>query len=93
MDTIDREVYEKIIELMATGIDYKEFTLKLIKNDPKLFISLYYKEGTDFLIIEKYKTSGLIPAIKLCREKIPLGLKEAKDYVEALVHDDKNKEI
>jgi ribosomal protein L7/L12 len=49
--------------------------------------------GIDFLIIEKYKTFGLIPAIKLCREKLPLGIKEAKDYVESLVHDDKNKEI
>ena len=83
--------YQKAIDLLMTGtVDYKGIAIGLAKHSPDLFVTLAGKpirsdkEILDATLIELRQGAGTVAAIKHQREKTGMGLKESKDYVDAL---------
>lgn len=83
------EAYEKAIRALQTveEHDYKRFVYEFAALCPNEFLSVINQKPTvDRKIIDVYKdTNSIISAIKECRALTNWGLKEAKDYVEALL--------
>jgi hypothetical protein len=91
----EKEAYQAAIDIIAQG-DYskKEIALTLAKDEPIKFIEIYKKLNPSYMAEppkpEWYKVARgymnseqKIPAIKEVRNGTGMGLKEAKDYVEA----------
>jgi len=80
--------YQKVIEILLTKTLDQELIVKnLAKENPKVFLKCCIFpniETLDSKICRVYEKDGVISAIKEYRTETKLGLKESKDYVQAL---------
>jgi ribosomal protein L7/L12 len=90
--TMKISYYKKAMEIIADGdIDYRVVCMRLAAENPKLFVK-YAKKRTEKDVMDEEISSMLlsgkrgviVDAVKLVREKLGIGLKEASDYVKAL---------
>ncbi len=84
--------YAEAIELLMNGnVDLRQIAINLAKNDPVLFIQMvrgpkgsrfgaWQTEVRDMI----FRGNKMVDAIKLTRARTGMGLKEAKDVVDAL---------
>jgi ribosomal protein L7/L12 len=89
-----QEAYGRVIDLIANdAIDFRAIGLSLAKARPDVFLALHdlnanpvvdQRVEMDNEIRKLYSMSQKVAAIKLCREKTGWGLKEAKDYCDAI---------
>ena len=90
------ESYKRVIDLMQAEIDWKKVVFEIAKRHPAAVLEAagqiprndgYLSLNSEVLARECRiirNNDCLIAAIKHCRAKTGLGLKEAKEYVESL---------
>lgn len=90
------EAYAQVIEMLANeSVDYKIIAVGLAKVAPDLFLALRSSKADlsdesladrkmDQQILEWYRGGQKVTGIKFCRDRTGWGLKEAKDYCDAL---------
>lgn len=93
------EAYCRVIDLIDAGtIDHRAISMALAKANPVAFLAIHDHVGghykTDKQLLDEELLaimnspmatgSSKVVAIKRCRELAGIGLKEAKDYVDAL---------
>jgi len=88
--------YARAIELLATEQDWKAIAIDYAKRYPAHFTRVaedsHFNRQSQIVDMASlvHRVRGLldadrkIEAIKLCRNELRIGLKEAKEYVEAL---------
>lgn len=94
----EKEAYQAVIDIIAQGdtLNERGIVLTLAKDDPIRFIEIYKKLNPSYVaepakpewyrLAKGYMEAGQkIAAIKEVRTGTGMGLKEAKDYVEALM--------
>ena len=90
--------YSKAIDILVNSeLDWKSIVVALAKKAPDLFVKLAEEvappHGPEMFGVkpdlklytqvgEELKFNGKVPAIKMLRNALGCGLKEAKDYVE-----------
>ena len=93
------KAYALVIDLLMSGkVNHEQISLSLAKSDPDAFLTAWQKckeasanpagrrKEIDTEILNQLGDSNnRVAAIKRCRELCGWGLKEAKDYVEALM--------
>ena len=89
-----QEAYGRVIDLVANdAIDFRAIGLSLAKARPDVFLALHdlaanpvmdQRVAMDNEIRKLYAIGQKVAAIKFCREQTGWGLKEAKDYCDAL---------
>jgi ribosomal protein L7/L12 len=88
------EAYGRVIDLVANdAIDFRAIGLSLAKARPDVFLALHdlaanptndKRVEMDNAIRKLYSVGSKVEAIKMCRQETGWGLKEAKDYCDAL---------
>lgn len=88
------EAYGRVIDLVANdAIDFRAIGLSLAKARPDVFLALHdlaanpindKRAEMDNAIRKLYASGSKVEAIKMCRQETGWGLKEAKDYCDAL---------
>lgn len=88
------ESYGRVIDLIANdAVNFRAIGLQLAKSRPDVFLALHDHveceivnphAGMDEEIRKLYAVGQKVAAIKFCRERTGWGLKEAKDYCDAL---------
>jgi len=76
--------YKQAIDILQTEQDWKGICIEIAKNNPSLFCKFADKKNINAMFIYEAKINGKVAAIKLIRNEIGLGLKEAKDLIESL---------
>lgn len=89
-----KEAYGRVIDLVANdAIDFRAIGLSLAKARPDVFLALHdlaanptndKRVEMDNAIRKLYASGSKVEAIKFCRQETGWGLKEAKDYCDAL---------
>lgn len=87
MTEMTLEKYQKIMEIVTSGLDWKEIGLYVVKNHPDVFLEAFGGGAWRESIRDVYKNKDKIAAIKYVREKANLGLREAKEVVEDVCSD------
>lgn len=76
--------YEQAIDILTQDQDWKSICISVAKKDPKLFCEAHGKQPWQVTAKSINSTEGKIAAIKYVRSHTGMGLKEAKEAVEAL---------
>ncbi len=76
--------YEQAIDILTQEQDWKSICIAVAKKDPQLFCEAYGKQPWQVTAKAINETEGKVPAIKYVRNQTGMGLKEAKEAVEAL---------
>jgi hypothetical protein len=92
MEDQEREAYQQVIQLLIGGqesIDYKGICMTLAKSAPTVFMALHRSSvvktnGLDTQLWDLMERGEKVQAIKLHRTETGMGLKESKDYCDAL---------
>ncbi len=93
-----REDYQAVMDIMLgqQELNYKKIVVELAKQNPKLLLKIMNPDRNMFAVLAKdpwmtevrghIGNGDRIDAIKLIREKVGYGLKEAKDITDLADH-------
>lgn len=84
------EAYCMAVDILSNTVDWKKVCLQIAKDSPSLFVrsfekvNMSCKDKNDDFLIELIRSGQFISAVKERRNQAGEGLKDAKDYCDAL---------
>lgn len=86
---IEKALFKKVLTITQSGnLDYKGMVNKLAQEHPQIFVDLAQSSKAEpewaNEVRKVYTGNNKVACIKLCRGESGMGLKEAKDAVEAM---------